>query len=73
MQLARWLGFCAFVGGGGFVVLEFLSGWEQVDAWNGANSDLRLMGGLVAIVGVLTVIIGNVAGDGELRRKGSPQ
>jgi hypothetical protein len=72
MQLTRWLGLCAVSIGAGVVLGEPILGWEGFVALTGGNSDLRVMGGVVALVGVFTLIIGDLEQDELPPQKGSP-
>lgn len=51
--------------GAGVVLGEPILGWERFVALTGANTDLRILGGAVALVGVCTLIIGDLD-DNEL-------
>jgi hypothetical protein len=57
MKLPRWLSLCAIVGGAGVILIEPILGGDGVAALTGVDSDLRVMGGAVVLVGVLTMII----------------
>ena len=69
MQLARWLGLCAVVGGTGVVFIEPILGWEEISAWSDTTADLRIMGGAVALVGMFALIVGNFEDDEAQPRK----
>jgi hypothetical protein len=65
MKLTRWLGLCAVVGGAGVVLSDLVLGWVGVD------TDLRIMGGAVTLIGVLTILIGDLGSQEVSHRKGS--
>jgi hypothetical protein len=70
MQLTRWLSLCAIVGGAGVILIEPILGWEGFVALTGADSDLRVMGGAVVLVGILTMILGDLENEKLPSRKG---
>lgn len=70
MQLTRWLGLCATIVGAGVVLSEPILGWDGFVALTGANADLRIMGGIVALVGIFTMIIGEADNDNLPSSKG---
>lgn len=72
MKLTHWLRLCAIVGGASVIPLEPLLGGEGVAAFTGADVDLWVMGGVVALVGVLTLIIGDLDNEQLPSRKTRP-
>jgi hypothetical protein len=65
MKLTRWLGLCAVVGGAGVVLNELILGWVGID------TDLRVMGGAVTLIGVLTILIDDLGSQEVSHRKES--
>lgn|GEM_PF-6984492 len=72
MQLTHWLSLCALVGGASVVLIEPLLGGERVTAFIGVDTDLQITAGAVALVGVLTMLIGDRESKEFSRGKGSP-
>jgi hypothetical protein len=60
MNLTRWLSLCAIIGGAGVVLIEPIFGWESYVALIGADTNLRIIGGAVALVGVLTLLVSDL-------------
>jgi len=71
MKLTQWLSVCAIAGGAGVVLIEPILGWEGFVALTGADTDLRIIGGAVALVGVLTLLVVALERPGTLGSKGS--
>lgn len=60
MNLTRWLSLGAIIGGAGVVLIEPIFGWEGFVAVTGADPNLRIIGGVVALVGVLTLLVSDL-------------
>jgi hypothetical protein len=71
MRLTQWLSGCAIAGGTGVILIEPILGWEGFVALTGADTDLRIIGGAVALVGVLTLLVIALERRGTLDDKGS--
>ena len=57
MNLTRWLRLCAIIGGAGVVLIGPIMGWEGFVVLTGVDTNLRIFGGAVALVGVLTLLM----------------
>jgi hypothetical protein len=71
MRLTQWLTGCAIAGSIGVILIEPILGWEGFVALTGADTDLRIIGGAVALVGVLTLLVIALERRGTLDDKGS--
>jgi hypothetical protein len=71
MQFTRWVSFCALAGGVGVVFIEPIIGREGVTAFTGVDSDLRIIAGLVLLVGALSILFGDIEYQVPSRGKGS--
>lgn len=60
MKLTRWLSLGAILGGTGVVLIEPIFGWEIFVALTGADTNLRIIGGAVALAGVLTLLVSDL-------------
>jgi hypothetical protein len=60
MNLTRGLSLCTIIGGAGVVLIEPIFGWEIFVALTGADSNLRIIGGAVALIGVLTLLVSDL-------------